>query len=108
MTEYVVGDRWGYRARQRDPLAEVEVLAVGTKRPPRVHVSFIDESFEGKEAWVPPARLKAPWNKAATWLAHEARWLAVVEASDDFVDSPFEGAVELVFSQIGNSDVVRL
>lgn len=47
-----VGERWAYRARGVDPLVEVEVLKLGTNRPARVRVRFVDETFEGREDWV--------------------------------------------------------
>jgi hypothetical protein len=47
--------------RQTDPLVEVEVMRIGTTRPARALARFVDDSFEGKQEWVPPARLKVPW-----------------------------------------------
>jgi hypothetical protein len=55
------GERWAYRARQVDELVEVRVLRLGTQKPARVLVRFVDDAFEGREEWVPPARLKVPW-----------------------------------------------
>jgi hypothetical protein len=59
------GQGWAYRARQADSLAEVRVLRLGTQRPARVLVRFADEVFEGRQEWVPPARLKARWRDVA-------------------------------------------
>ena len=50
--------RWAYRARQVDEFVEVSVVRLGTQRPARVLVRFVDDAFEGREEWVPPARLK--------------------------------------------------
>jgi hypothetical protein len=60
-----------------DPLACVEVLRFGTTRPARVRVRFVDDAFEGRKDWVPPARLKVPWAERERWLACEARWCRV-------------------------------
>lgn len=51
------GERWTYRARRIDDLVEVEVIKIGTQKPARVQVRFVDERFEGRQEWVPPARL---------------------------------------------------
>lgn len=45
--DLVVGQRWAYRARQVDDVVEVEVLKLGTQKPARVLVGFVDESFGG-------------------------------------------------------------
>lgn len=74
------GESWGYRARGIDPLVEVRVERLGTKKPSRALVAFVDESFEGKQEWVPPARLKVPWDEAGEYQAREARWKRVASA----------------------------
>jgi hypothetical protein len=94
-----VGEIWGYRARQQDPLVRVEVLKIGTKRPARVQVRFMDEQFEGPEEWVPPARLKVLWDGAEQWLAAERRWLAVVDASASACRTVEHGAAQRVFDR---------
>lgn len=80
------GESWGYRARARDPLVEVRVLRLGTSKPPRVLVAFVDDVFEGKEEWVSPARLKVLWPEAEEFQASEVRWnrlASVGPAQDD-------------------------
>lgn len=72
-----IGEHWAYRARGIDQLVEVEVLKVGTGRPARVWVRFVGEAFEGREDWVPPARLKVLWVGVEKLRAYEARWAAV-------------------------------
>lgn len=69
---------WAYRARAVDDLTPVRVLRHGTKKPARVLVHFEDPSMEGREEWVPPARLKVPWDEADAYLAREAQWAAVL------------------------------
>jgi hypothetical protein len=76
-----VGESWAYRARSVDPLVAVRVRRVGTKKPARVLVRFLDEEFEGQEEWVPPARLKVLWCDVESYRARERRWARVMEAS---------------------------
>src|ERR1700693_5910439 len=74
------GELWACRARQVDELVEVKVLRLGTQRPARVLVRFVDECFEGREEWVPPARLKVPWLGVAPFREREQAWDRVREA----------------------------
>lgn len=71
------GERWAYRARGIDPLVEVKIKRLGTQKPARVLVAFMGEEAEGREEWVPPARLKVPWARVEAFEAREARWDAV-------------------------------
>jgi hypothetical protein len=61
---------------------------LGLKRPQRVFVRFLDDAFEGRQDWVPPGRLKAPWGEVDAFLARERRWDAVL------AQSPERGAPE--------------
>lgn len=90
---------WAYRARWNDPLVQVRVVRVGTRRPPRVLVRFIDDDFEGLEDWVPPARLKCRWNRVEEFRAREARWEDVTRESLPR-DSPLESAAMQVFDEL--------
>ncbi|MEQ3551754.1 hypothetical protein WIS52_14870 [Pseudonocardia nematodicida] len=90
--EPAVGERWAYRARAIDRVTEVEVLKIGTNRPPRVRVRFVDEAQEGREEWVPPARLKVPWAQGAEWQQLQDRWEAARVASGSIRDSIEERA----------------
>lgn len=108
---------WAYRARQVDPLVEVSVLRIGTQRPPRVLVRFLDEVFEGREEWVPPGRLKVLWEQVEAFQARQERW-DLVTRSDLRCDDPREDAAERVFEELidealaeiryGESGVVRI
>ena len=71
------GEHWAYRARGIDPLVEVEVKRLGTQKPARVLVHFVGNDVEGREEWVPPARLKVPWHDVEEFRAREARWEAI-------------------------------
>ncbi|WP_367133256.1 hypothetical protein [Saccharothrix sp. HUAS TT1] len=76
-----VGEEWAYRANQRDRVARVQIRRIGTNRPPRVLVRFMEDEYEGREEWVSPARLKTTWDQAEEWLAHDQRWAALRGAS---------------------------
>lgn len=78
---YPPGTSWAYRARSKDPLVEVLVVRHGTKRPARILVRFVDADMEGREEWVPPARLKVAWADVDAFRAHEAQWDAVLDLS---------------------------
>lgn len=94
-----IGEVWGYRARQIDPLVRVEVLKIGTRRPARVQMRFLDEQFEGRQEWVPPARLKVLWGQAEQWLTAERRWLAVVDGSAHARETLEHEAAQRVFDR---------
>lgn len=102
------GTRWGYRARNVNPLVEVEVVRIGTKRPARVLVRFVDAEQEGHEDWVPPARLKTPWREAGAWLAREKRWEAVRDISAQVQDTDEERAAWLVMDWTPHCDYASL
>ncbi|MDF2664279.1 MAG: hypothetical protein K0R81_129 [Microbacterium sp.] len=89
------GEHWAYRARSIDPLVEVEVKRVGTQKPARVLVLFVGDDAEGREDWVPPARLKVPWSEVGEFMAREARWDAV-DTHPGLRDAPEEYAVDQV------------
>lgn len=93
-----VGEEWAYRAKQRDPLARVEIRRIGVNRPPRVLIRFVEDEYEGREEWVSPARLKTTWDKVEEWLAHDQRWAALRDASVRHRDDPELVAAELVLA----------
>lgn len=99
-----IGESWAYRARRADPLVEVRVLKVGTKKPARVLVRFLGEEFEGREEWVPPARLKTPWASVDEFTAREERWDAVCSASP-VRDTAAEGASVSLFEELIDDDL---
>lgn len=71
------GEVWGYRARRGDELTPVRFVRLGTGKPVRVLVRFEALEMEGREEWVPPARLKVSWEQADAFRAREARWDAL-------------------------------
>lgn len=90
------GETWAYRARLFDPLVAVEVIRHGVKRPARVLVRFVDESFEGKEDWVPPTRLKVPWDGVEDYRAYEERWDRIRKAGCQDDDPWFRAADDVI------------
>jgi hypothetical protein len=80
------GERLAYRARQIDDVVGVEVLKVGTQRPPRILVRFADDRFEGRRDWVSPARLKVLWAAVDTFRDREARWDRIFDLGVGFDD----------------------
>lgn len=93
--ELLVDSTWGYRARSRDDLAEVQIIKVGVRRPKRVLVSFVDDTYEGLREWVPPARLKVRWAEREQFLVWEHRWQVLTSISPDY-DAPELLAAESV------------
>lgn len=53
------------------------MLAVGTKRPPRVHVALVDDQWEGERRWVPPSRLEALWDDRHDYIEFDRKLRAV-------------------------------
>jgi hypothetical protein len=86
-----VGERWAYRVAPYDgPVSEVEILKQGAQRPLRVKVRFVAEEAEGHEEWVPPARLRVPWEQKPAWLEQQQRWAELIS------DGPLQEDVDLV------------
>jgi hypothetical protein len=99
-----VGGVWAYRARSVDELVPVKVLKAGTGKPPRLLVRFEAPAMEGREEWVPPARLKVLWGDVDAFRAEEARWNAV-EALSPYQDSAEVNAAEEVCELLIDGDV---
>ncbi|MGD1255349.1 hypothetical protein ACKUT9_13995 [Mycobacterium seoulense] len=102
-----VGESWAYRARQVDDVVEVEVVKLGTQRPARVLVRFVDERFEGRQEWVPPARLKVRWTAVDAFRQQEARWNRIYDLGVGF-DDPDGSAAEQVFEALIGNDIARM
>lgn len=101
------GEAWAYRARHADPLVEVVAMKIGSRRPIRVLVRFVDPSFEGLEEWVPPARLKVLWAEVKAFEAKERRWAAVLApfGEDDEREADAAG---IVFERLIPEAVARV
>lgn len=84
-----MGEVYGYRARSVDDLVPVKVLKEGAKKPARVLIRFEDPAMEGREEWVPPARLKVHWDDVDEFRAEETRWNAVAALS------PYQDSAEV-------------
>jgi len=102
-----VAETWAYRARSVDPLVHVFVMRIGSKRPVRVLIRFVDAESEGREEWVSPARLKALWNDVDAFTAREGRWDAVLHASE-VLDTPEDRAAGAVFDKLINEGLATL
>jgi hypothetical protein len=104
--ELELGQRWAYRARRIDDLVEVEVVKLGTQKPARVQVRFVEERFEGRQEWVPPARLKVHWSGVEAFQHREALWDRMDELG--IGDDPHYWAAEEVFQALIGDDVSRM
>ena len=103
--ELAAGQRWAYRGKQTEPVTCVEVKRLGTGRPPRVLIKFVDDEFEGREEWVPPGRLKVLWANVDAWRAAEQRWKNLRDASDHIRDTPEDHALWMVIDNLREWDL---
>lgn len=101
------GEAWAYRASVNDQLVEVRVIKVGTSRPRRVQVRFVDDKFEGRQDWVSPARLMIRWESVDDFRAMEARWDRMWELGIG-IDDPLWNAADEVFRAYVSDDVASL
>lgn len=101
------GQSWAYRVGNAGDLSRVTVLRVGAKRPVRVLVEFVGEAFEGRQEWVPPARLKAPWDRLDEFRAREEQWSGIRAAGLPDGD-PREGPAEIVVDLLLRDDGVTI
>jgi hypothetical protein len=101
------GEVWAYRARGQDPLVQVAVVRFGVKTPQRVLVRFVDDEFEGRQDWVPPARLKVPWSGVDEYIGRERRWDEVLRPSAG-VSLTEELAASSVFDLLIPEDMAEL
>jgi hypothetical protein len=101
------GEFWAYRVRRQDPLVQVAVVRLGVKTPQRVLVRFVDDEFEGRQDWVPPARLKVPWSGVDEYIGRERRWDEVLRPSAG-VSLTEELAASSVFDLLIPEDMAEL
>jgi hypothetical protein len=52
------------------------VTKVGTSKPERFKVLYVEDDFEGRTEWVSRAKLQCPWPVAGEWLAARGAWTA--------------------------------
>lgn len=105
LSELTVGEQWAYRAKRTEPLACVEVMRLGTGRPQRVQIKFVNDEFEGREEWVPPVRLKVPWVDADSWRENEKRWEDLRDANGYIRDTPEGHAIWMVIEGLRDWDL---
>lgn len=96
LSELAVGEKWAYRRKQTEPVTCVEVARLGTGRPPRVQITFVDDEHEGRQEWVPPGRLKVLWVNVDAWRSNERRWTALRAACEYVRDSPEDNALIMI------------
>ena len=89
------GELWGYQHHAGENLALVRVESIGTKRPARVKVAFLDDEREGAVDWVPPARLKALWAARASYEQREADWIALRRRGGQMSAASFEATARI-------------
>ncbi|MBB5153330.1 hypothetical protein [Saccharopolyspora phatthalungensis] len=89
--------RWAYRKGAHDPVTCVDILRLGSTRPARVRVRFVEDAYEGHEDWVPPNRLKVRWKDVAAWQEREERWNAVRDASAEARNTTENDAAGWIF-----------
>ncbi|MFF9171768.1 MULTISPECIES: hypothetical protein [unclassified Streptomyces] len=73
-------------------------MKMGTQRPVRVKVRFVAEEAEGRQEWVPSARLRVPWRDKDAWLAREEKWNELTRDSPEDDDPAFQ-AVTILFDE---------
>ena len=85
-------------------------MRLGSQRPARVLVEFVDDAFEGREDWVPPARLKVLWESVGDFREREDRWRRLDEAGISEEDGRLDAAgrvVELLFEEQEVTDLYK-
>jgi hypothetical protein len=101
-----VGQHWAYRVKVRGPVSEVRIDRLGTSRPPRVRVTFVDDEHEGRSDWVPVTRLKIEWDNRERFLEHEAALDRL--ASESEVSGALDGAARYVLDRYVDHAVAHL
>lgn len=71
-------------------------MRLETQRPARVLPRFADVAFEGREDWVPPARLKVRWENIAESRAWEERWDRIHSVGLPLDDSREDAAAQVI------------
>ncbi|MGP4019137.1 hypothetical protein [Saccharopolyspora sp. 5N708] len=99
--------QWAYRKGARDPVTCVKALRLGSARPARVRVRFVEDEHEGREDWVPPSRLKVLWEDVAAWQAREECWNAVRDASVEARSTTENAAAGWIFDLLPGQDYTR-
>ena len=94
-----IGERWAHRRRKNDTPAEVEVLRIGTRQPPKVFVRFVDDEYESREEWCSVRSLKVLWPEMPAFLALEQKWVDVRKASPPEHDLEVQAA-SIVVSEV--------
>lgn len=76
-----IGEVWAFRKNSSvKTFHPVSVKALGSKRPPRVKIQFVEDEFEGRQEWVSPARLEVLWGDLGPYAERDAQWKALEKA----------------------------
>jgi hypothetical protein len=102
------GERWAYEIPKKYNLVEVVVDRIGTKRPPRVLISFVGDEFEGASEWVPPSRLKTPWAGVDAYLVREAAWDRLRAHSADVTEVESFAVEHVLIDRLPESVATRM
>jgi hypothetical protein len=105
--EFLIGSRWAYRAGSQDELVEIEIVRLGVKKPARFLVRWVADEFEGHQDWVPPSRLKVPWERVDDLRGWEARWAAVKEPESE-ISELVRDAVDYVVETLIDPDIALM
>ncbi|MGY5281452.1 hypothetical protein [Nocardia gipuzkoensis] len=70
-------------------------------------VKFTDDRFEGRSEWVPPGRLKVPWDQAEEWSAREQRWAMLRDSSEYIRGSTEDHALDMLEDCLPDYDLVE-
>lgn len=81
-----IGERWAYEIPKVYTLTEVIVMKIGTRKPARVLIRFIDDEFEGGTEWVTPLRLKGLWSEVEALNQRRTAWVVMLSKADGFSD----------------------
>ena len=81
-----VGEHWAYRARRTDLLTEVRVETIGLKRPLRTKVTFLSDTYEGRNEWVVSCQLKVRWTERDAYESAGRAWQELRKPSSAMAD----------------------
>jgi len=102
------GERWAYEIPKKYNLAQVLVEKIGTKRPPRVLITFLDDEYEGASEWVTPGRLKVLWADVDAYRAREQAWEELREDGLDLTEVEGFAVEHVLMDSLADSVATRL
>lgn len=85
---------WAHREKAKAQATPVRIDVLGTNKPLRVRVSFLDDAFEGREAWTPAGRLVTYWSALERYETDRAALAALVREGRP--DDPLSAAIDVI------------